>query len=101
MSEQMKHRVVSAQVTVKVEGAPPVRVRHSMVPGTMLLPTEVQFSFYEDGKSADIKGWKIKKDGTPGQVWASTYYSSFDVMPDWLDALATAVRPAQVDGGQE
>jgi hypothetical protein len=101
MSEQMKYRVESASVMVKVEGAPPVPVQHSTVSGTMLLPTEVHFSFYRDKKSADIKGWKIKKDGTPGQVWVSTYYLSLDVMPEWLDALATAMRPAQMDGGQE
>jgi hypothetical protein len=101
--EQVGFRTTRASVEQSAAVVPGIRFVGAYTK-TVIEPTEVKITFYwkdsDDRRAAGwdtgsivVSGWKIKKDGTPGQVRADQYAGSRTEWPAWVVAMVEAHRP--------
>lgn len=81
------HSTLTIEVQAVGEVAPVVCRFHA--PGTRIAPTFLKVTYWVhkyEGWSVhrvELRGAKLKKDGTPGQVWVETSVDS-DEYPEWV-----------------
>lgn len=92
----MNIRVRKAAVTVDVREADPVKDGYLTMP---VMPVTAVFTYFDGGSVwAEVAGFKMRKDGLAGKVWASAMFrSDWDDQgdwPTWVREMAEQVRPA-------